>query len=283
MIKILGHRGVMGDSTRPENSLAALEDGLRQGDGIETDISASADGTAWIAHDVTVRYVPYAFTRSRYMLRDLLDGPSQRLAGAKRLEQMTDVQVSALRRADGGTLPRLSALFAIAARHPGKILNLELKGAGAADAAISDIRKAVAAGQVRTEQIIITSFDITALLRVRTRAPELACGLIVLPRGTRAARIYPWNKGSATLYRDFSAATLGDEDVQALRPDFIVARGAEAADVAALTAALPAARLILWSRDDAALVAAAQDNAVRPHIAAVIGSQPARLAALIRT
>jgi len=283
MIKILGHRGVMGDSARPENSLAALEEGLRQGDGIETDISASADGTAWIVHDVTVRYVPYVFTRSRYMLRDLLDGPSRRMAGAKRLEQMTDAQISALRRKDGGALPRLSNLFAVAARHPGKILNLELKGAGAADAAIAEIRKAVAAGQVRPEQIIMTSFDINALQRVRTLAPELACGLIVLPRGTRTARIYPWNKGSAALYRDFSGATLSAPDVRALRPDFIVARGADAADVAALTAALPHAKLILWSRDEAVLAAAAKDNAVGPHIAAVIGSQPAKLATLIRT
>ena len=283
MIKILGHRGVMGDSGRPENSLAALEEGLRQGDGIETDISASADGTAWIVHDVTVRYVPYVFTRSRYMLHDLLDGPSRRLAGAKRLELMTDAQVNALRRTDGGSLPRLSEVFAVAARHPGKILNLELKGAGAADAAIADIRKAVAGGHVRPEQIIMTSFDITALQRVRALAPELACGLIVLPRGTRPAQIYPWNKGSAALYRDFSGAALDAADVRALRPDFIVARGADAADVTTMVAALPHARLILWSRDEAELVAAAQNSAVRPHIAAVIGSQPARLAALIRT
>jgi glycerophosphoryl diester phosphodiesterase len=278
MIKILGHRGVMGDSARPENSLAALEEGLRQGDGIETDISASADGTAWIAHDVTVRYVPYVFTRSRYMLDDLLDAPSRRRVAGKRIEQMTDAEIAALRRPGGGSLPRLSDLFALAAGHPGKIFNLELKGAGAADAALRAIHTAVAAGQVRREQIIITSFDIDALQHVRAREPGLACGLIVLPRGTKAARIYPWDKGNATLYRDFSRTTLDSEKVRLLCPDFIIARGADAADIATLTAALPRARLILWSRDEDALAAAANNPAARPHIAAMIGSQPAQLA-----
>lgn len=278
MIKILGHRGVMGDSARPENSLAALAEGLRQGDGIETDISASADGTAWIVHDVTVRYVPYVFTRSRYMLREMLDARSRSLAAGRRLGQMRDAEIEKLRTADGQALPRLGDLFAMAAREPGKILNLELKGAGAADAAVTAIRAAIAAGQVTPQQIIITSFDAAALHHVRAREPGWRCGLIVLPRGVRGARIYPWEADSAPRYRDFSPATFAAADIGMLRPDFIVTKAADAAGLAAMKAALPGAQLILWSRDEAALIAAAGDRALRPHLAAVIAGAPARIA-----
>lgn len=267
MIRILGHRGVKGDPARPENSLAALEEGLRRGDGIETDISVSHDGTPYLVHDIGAQYVPYLFTRSRY----LHPGPDGR-----RIDQRSDAEI-------GGEHPRLSALFAVAARYPGKTLNLELKGEGAADATVRAVRDAVAAGHVQREQLIVSSFDIAALRRVRDLDPDISCGLIVLPCGTRAAPIYPWSPGAHDrLYRDFSRATWARADVRALDPDYIVTRPPSATVMREMRQACPRARLILWSHDDRALARAASRPDTAPVVAAVIGGDPVRLSRMIR-
>ncbi len=267
MIAILGHRGVKGDKLRPENSLAALEEGLRRGDGIETDISVSRDGTAYLVHDIGAQYVPYLFTRSRY----LRPGPDGR-----RLSQRTDAEI-------GAEHPQLSTLFTIAARYPGKIINLELKGEGADEATVRAVHQAIAAGQVRREQVIVSSFDVAALRRVRELDPDLACGLILLPRGTRAAPIYPWAPDMRDrLYRDFSRATWARADVRALAPDYIVTRPPSAAGLRDMRRDCSGARLILWSHDGGALARAAQSPDAAPVLAAVIGGDPAGLSRMIR-
>jgi len=51
---LLGHRGVRGEKTVPENTLASFDLTLTQGcDGFEFDVRLSADGQAVICHDAT--------------------------------------------------------------------------------------------------------------------------------------------------------------------------------------------------------------------------------------
>ncbi len=51
---LLGHRGVRGEKSVPENSLASFDLALAQGcDGFEFDVRLSADGQAVICHDAT--------------------------------------------------------------------------------------------------------------------------------------------------------------------------------------------------------------------------------------
>jgi glycerophosphoryl diester phosphodiesterase len=51
---LLGHRGVRGEKSIPENSLASFDLALAQGcDGFEFDVRRSADGQAVICHDAT--------------------------------------------------------------------------------------------------------------------------------------------------------------------------------------------------------------------------------------
>src|ERR1700720_3568103 len=52
---ILGHRGVRGEKSIPENSLASFDLALAQGcDGFEFDVRLSADGQAVIGHDAAI-------------------------------------------------------------------------------------------------------------------------------------------------------------------------------------------------------------------------------------
>ncbi len=53
---LLGHRGVRGEKSIPENTLAAFDFALGRGcDGFEFDVRLSADGQAVICHDASVQ------------------------------------------------------------------------------------------------------------------------------------------------------------------------------------------------------------------------------------
>src|SRR5712671_2596488 len=53
---LLGHRGVRGEKSIPENSLASFDLALAEGcDGFEFDVRLSADGQAVICHDAEIR------------------------------------------------------------------------------------------------------------------------------------------------------------------------------------------------------------------------------------
>jgi glycerophosphoryl diester phosphodiesterase len=53
---LLGHRGVRGEKSVPENSLASFDLALAQGcDGFEFDVRLSADGQAVICHNAAIR------------------------------------------------------------------------------------------------------------------------------------------------------------------------------------------------------------------------------------
>lgn len=75
---LLGHRGVCGVKSAPENTLQAFDSALSQGcDGFEFDVRLSADGEAVICHDAKTRNQIIAECSSKKLalplLRDVLE------------------------------------------------------------------------------------------------------------------------------------------------------------------------------------------------------------------
>jgi glycerophosphoryl diester phosphodiesterase len=284
-IRLLGHRGLRYRRGRDENGRAAFEEALRVADGIEADVAVSREGTAYILHDISVKYVPRWFTRSENALGAALDAPSRRKVAGRRFEELADAEIAALRLRRGGQVLRLSQLFALAARAPAKTINLELKHPEAVPALLKELAHARAFNRVRDAQLIVSSFDAGTLQALRAAAPAIRRSLILLPPGTLPAPVYPWKPGHPGLYRDFSAASFRDAQVHAAAPQFFtVTPGCLArAHIRLLETEAPGAKLLVWTPKEYlpfrhAFLAAAlarPDAAYATH--AVITAYPQRL------
>ena len=70
---LLGHRGVRGDKSIPENSLASFDLALAQGcDGFEFDVRLTADGQAVLCHDATIHGLKIAESPAKQLALPLL-------------------------------------------------------------------------------------------------------------------------------------------------------------------------------------------------------------------
>jgi glycerophosphoryl diester phosphodiesterase len=248
MVKILGHRGRRYSRHYDENARAAFDEGLRHADGVEADIAVSKEGTPYIVHDISVQYVPHWFTRSRYTLGESLDRASRKKAAGRRLDEMSDEEIATLRLRKGGRIMRLSELFAISARAPKKTLNLELKTPDAVPGLIKELNHAMSYGRVRKSQLIVSSFDAEALLRMKEADPQIRRALLLLPEKTLTAPIYPWKEDKTSLYRPFTAATLQHSSVAAAAPHYfcITSGMLTEKNVALLDREAKGAKLMVW-------------------------------------
>jgi glycerophosphoryl diester phosphodiesterase len=287
MVKILGHRGLRHKRGLDENARGALERALLLADGVEADVAVSRDGTPYIMHDISVRYAPRLFTRSHYALKENLDRGSRRIVGARRFEELADAEIEGLRLRQGGRIMRLAELFAIAARAPQKIINLELKNPEAAEAVVRELDHAVSLRRARREQMIVTSFDTEALRRLKTLDRRIRRGLILLPPGAKSAPIYPWRNAGRGLYRDFSAATFNDPLVRAAEPHFftVTPRALGRDNLMLLLTEAPGKKLLLWMPKESlpgrhrAAARALENPLAAGLVEAVISARPDALAA----
>jgi glycerophosphoryl diester phosphodiesterase len=127
---VLGHRGaVLGNAPFHQNSLAAFAEALSAADGFETDACADRDGEVFLIHEA--RYADAA-TGVVYCAADHLDGAGAALAGSRRIEEMATDDMRRLRLKDGSPVPLLKDALGMTGALPGKIINIELKGCGAA-------------------------------------------------------------------------------------------------------------------------------------------------------
>lgn len=276
MVKVLGHRGTRGDKRIDENTLEAIEHALASCDGVEIDVSVSADGTAHLVHDVSRRTLLRAFKPSSvYVLDRLLDKPSRKKTAGRRIDEMTDAEIAALRLKKGGKIPTLSEAFALAAKYPDKTINIELKGEKSATAVIRDIEKAVAGGQIKKEQIIISSFDFDAVNDARNLDPSLKFGVIVTGNLCHRAPIYPWNPKSRRHYRACNELTMHDSVTKDIKPDYFISKNARA-NAKILKRYFPAAQQIVWTRGTRI------GKKQRDNITAVIADKPKKMAAFIK-
>lgn len=248
MIRVLGHRGVRQHKGIDENSGPAFEKALEESDGIETDAVVSAEKSVYLCHEVGSIGIPHVFHRSRIKLRKYLNKASAKLVGRKRIEQLEDKTIGVLCLKYGAAMPTLAQLFALAAKHPDKTFNIELKGNGSVEPVLGEINKAIKAGKVKTEQIIITSFDHHAIAKARTLAPQFKYGLIC-SQGDRRSRIYPWTDNKESRYAGFSDKTFKGEQAQIAQPDFFVvtARNYSLKGLRKMKKQFPDAKIMIWS------------------------------------
>ncbi|MFC0681459.1 glycerophosphodiester phosphodiesterase family protein [Lysobacter korlensis] len=126
--RVFAHRGLA--SGVPENTLAAFSHALNAGAGyLESDVRATRDGVAVLAHDADLR----------------------RLTG--RTDRISDLTAAELADTDLGG-HRVPTLHEALAAFPAARFNLDLKAADAVDAAIAAIREADA-----VDRVLVSSFD----------------------------------------------------------------------------------------------------------------------------
>lgn len=155
---VIAHRGASAGA--PENTLAAFAAALGAADGIEADVRLTADGHLVLMHD---------------------DDVSRTTGGDGRISTMTLGEVRALRVGGAEPVPTLDELLQLAG---GKTrLVLELKVWFDADGFRSAAPVAIeVAGRIRgLHDVMVSSFDPTALDVIRGELPEVPTGLCCLP------------------------------------------------------------------------------------------------------
>jgi glycerophosphoryl diester phosphodiesterase len=160
-VSIVGHRGAL--DCAPENTLASLQEGLRQGaDIIELDVQLAADGEVVVFHD------------------DRLDRTTN--AGGP-LSERTVAELKTLDaggwfdpRFSGEPIPTLDEVLAWAKdRIP---LYIELKYSGSPGSALATAVVQQVMAHKMVHQVAIISFEHQALYQVKGRAPDLATGAL---------------------------------------------------------------------------------------------------------
>ncbi len=176
-IVIIGHRGMGPTSTLPsieahtlpENSLAAFARALEHGaDGLEFDVHITRDGDVAVIHDNQL---------------------NKKIAGADRkgtelglVSERTMAELSAMDIGNGQGIPNLTDVmdFMIAANtayhaRTGKnlMIDIELKGAGVADAVYRTIKPYIDAGYVNSEDFVFNSFNWDNLRDLRALDKDL--------------------------------------------------------------------------------------------------------------
>jgi len=127
--RVIAHRGLAIEA--PENSLLAFAHALAVGAAhLETDVHASADGVAVVAHDADL----------------------SRVAG--RPQRVGDLTAADLARLDLGQSQHMPTLAEALSAFPEARFNIDLKSANAVDAAVAAIRAARA-----EDRVLLTSFS----------------------------------------------------------------------------------------------------------------------------
>ncbi len=142
--RVIAHRGLALEA--PENSLLAFAHALAVGAShLETDVHASADGVAMVAHDADL----------------------SRVAG--RPQRVSDLVAAELGRLDLGHAQHMSTLAETLAAFPEARFNIDLKSADAVTPAVDAIRAARA-----HDRVLLTSFSERRRRAALAQLPEVA-------------------------------------------------------------------------------------------------------------
>lgn len=165
---LLGHRGAR--HAAPENTFAAFDLALEEGaEGVELDVRLNASGEVVVCHDVTLERVT--------------DGQDRRAVHA-----LSSAECRAVRLRDGEPLPFLKDVLEWSARR-GACVNIELKMDGHRRPALVRGVAALAERHGSPGDLLISSFNLLAVLAHRALAPAIASAwLLEAP----AAAAQPW-------------------------------------------------------------------------------------------
>jgi glycerophosphoryl diester phosphodiesterase len=207
-VQVLGHRGSP-DAWRPENSVAAVTQALRQGaDGVEVDVRLTADDVLVCVHD------EFLLSGDGERLDVATSRSAELLLAANRTALATLPQVLAAAQHPAGARVIVEAKPvtdpAVAERTAVALAEVLAAGAGSAAVTVSSfdpdllgaIRRACAALPVRTALLGGTSVDATAVLR-RARADghdEVHLPLIAARRTPHAVGMARWLGLSVALW-----------------------------------------------------------------------------------
>ncbi len=239
---ILGHRGAR-SKTHFQNSLSAFREALNAADGFETDTAISKDGVIYLVHDITF------IDRVEYTLCEMLDEASAKRVGARRLDQMDSTEIDALRLKNGEPIPRLTDALALFRGKPNAVLNLELKSDNTAGPVVELLRRTIAAGEIGLDQIVLSSFNLPALLWARQNAPEFKLGALFALETQKRERLYPWGDNVDSCYMPFDGLTFDTPQLRAIAPDFFNLSLATMSilNIASIKMVFPEAKFIAWS------------------------------------
>ncbi len=152
---ILGHRGIR-QPEKPElpyqNSLEAISYAIDKGaDGTELDVFVSSDGVCHVIHD---------------------DDTSLH-GGGGLITAMDSSQISAVKINGGYRIPKLSDVLSLF-KERDKFLNIEMKQHGIAEF----VEKTVRVSGIKSEQVLISSFNHHDLMEMRELNKSLTIGLL---------------------------------------------------------------------------------------------------------
>ncbi len=150
----IGHRGAAG--LEPENTLRSFQRAIALGcDMVELDVHVCKTGEVVVIHDATVNRT----TNGRGQVADLT------LAELKKLDA-----------GKGEHIPTLEEVLRLCA---GKTqVNVELKGEGTADGVAALVHQLCSSGEVKEENVLISSFHQDLLRRYRRLRPESKIGTL---------------------------------------------------------------------------------------------------------
>lgn len=211
---LVAHRGWA--SRYPENTLLAVRRALEAGaDGVEVDVQLSADGTPYLLHDADLR-------RIAGVDRCLLEAPDSELTHLWACEPGRFGE-----RFRGERLARLADFAALLADFPPRLAFVEIKAeslrAFGIDAVLDAVLRPLAS---LGERVVLISFALPALLRLRERAPGVRTGAV----------LEHWRQRT-------------DSEVRALAPQFVFADARDLPAEGPLDAG--GARLVLWEVPEA--------------------------------
>lgn len=179
--KLLGHRGA--PRICRENTLESFEAALRAGlDGVELDIQRSLDGVLVVHHN-----------------EHLSDG---RLIAALNWSELRSTPLG------GGHMPSLEEVMVWALERDA-FLNIEIKSSrwgGPSDGREAELVRLL--GRFKLEQLVVSSFDPLALMRVRWFNPRVRTGLLLAPKAGPAwlARL-AWPLGVRAVHLQYELVT----------------------------------------------------------------------------
>jgi len=173
---VLGHRGASAEA--PENTVAAYTRARELGaDGVELDVRRSADGVLVVHHDPEVR-------------------------GVGLIASLSFAELRAAR-------PQLATLEEALDACRGLVVNAEVKclpWEADADVDGSVMRATITAVRAHDGMMIVSSFDLAAVDRVRAEAPDLATAWLTHGQGAAAAAEIAAAHGHPWLNPDVGAA-----------------------------------------------------------------------------
>lgn len=179
---LLGHRGCTGQPHISQNSEAAFAEALQAADGFETDAVCSKDGSVFLIH-----------ANSRHGgIAEHLDADSAARIGARRMDELSDYEITNLRLQHGESVPTLQRALEMVGGDPAKVINIELKGFGVAEGVLALLREAFRLGLLLPSQVLVSSFDHTALAVFRHAVAELKIGALCVSAAHDGEEMFPW-------------------------------------------------------------------------------------------